>query len=529
MKNIGQILSAEICDYANIKNASIKKEPSRLIVRGENFCKTFYKIKGINYQICENEKKINVTFDINDINGSKIKKHIDIMNLLFDYNDEKHNLLFWEKITNSDNKIDMLSELFKCEKYLSHYTHYVYNSDKMQLNDKFYKRSSSQIEFISDQKNYQFRKTIGGILWDYNFSFLEDMINLNYKGANGTRKKNILIADTVSNCNHPTFEFIKNDSVNNLTNFSNKRLFIYYPAESLITKIISCIKTGHINPKCIWIVFPRNIPHIDFKKIITLLCWSNEELTSPKNIKLVTIKYTNNKNISHEKKKISVERIIYKYNKIEKHLLSSSDDEKILDKFYFSNIHNTMPDIIFDSQNCPICAKKFTASYNMSKSYFNCGHVFCSKCVFDSYKLKDVCPICRKQTHKNLPIIPQLVLSKIEYLKKLLLNLTRNLDSNILIYVDNPVISKGLHVWLKQNFNNIHSEITNKKKLNFKHSIIICTKDSYYLSKNIKHITEVISISTSNDFLINTESLGYDYFYAGSEIRIWLFDSGDNC
>jgi hypothetical protein len=90
------------------------------------------------------------------------------------------------------------------------------------------------------------------------------------------------------------------------------------------------------------------------------------------------------------------------------------------------------------------------------------------------------------------------------------------------------MMAKGLFTFInkdlyKQNCR-LKCCIMNPKINNYKSCIIICTKDKYFLSKNIKNIKYVLVLTGNNDYILHPESLGYDYCHADQKIKIFLFD-----
>jgi hypothetical protein len=528
MRGIGQILSTEICNYADINNVSTKCEQSRLIVRGENFCKVYEKIKGIEYEVIDDRKIINVILDVNIINGSKLKKYIEILNGLSEYSDKKDNTMFWNRICEGKENVNNVLKIFKYEKKISYRSHFVIDNENVRLgNDYYYKRLNDKINIFSKASKILIdKKAIGGIIFDDCFSFLEDLNDSGIKGLKGSKNKNVVIADTLPKYKNETFDFLQINTLDVNSDLTNKRIFIYYPTEHMLTNLVNNIKYGLMSPKTVWIVFPKQINLIDFKKILHIIFWSDKELSCRGGLNLISINYDNLKEKIQSEKMISIERIKFDLSIFENNIVSCNDDLRLLDKFYFSNVLCNNPKTIYSTEICTICTKNINSSHLMLPAYFQCGHEFCAKCTFDSYKVNISCPLCRFSSNQ-MPLIQGLSLTKMGHLKKLLLKLIniKNENDNILIYTDNQICTKGLYTWLKLNFSNIPSSITNRRKVNFKNTIIVCQKESYYVCKNIKNISEIITISTNNDFIVNVESLGYNYFFVNSKIRIWMFDS----
>lgn len=522
MRSVGQILSIQIFDYGNIKNLSIKYEPSRLILRGESVCKIFEFIKGVKYEVMDSINAVNVVLDINTLNNSELKKHIDVINMISSHINYQNNKAFWLRSLNGC-EVNSIKNIFSNERKIGYNTHTLHNNENIILGNNVYSKIEVNENNKSQIKLYQKantkinvdKKALGGIIFDNNFSFLEDFCNVDSKGSKGSKNKNIIIADSLPK----SYDFLQINSLNKNTDLTNKRIILYYPTDHIINNMIIHIKNGLVKPSLIWIVFPKQSSMFDYKDIINILFWTSETFACNNGLNLITLNY--NKLVSNESDRIvEIERVKYNLGTLESELIKSTTDAQLLDKFYFSNIGIENVCNLYNTKKCPICIKKIN-----NFAYFKCGHAFCSCCSFETCKATMLCPLCR-EVSKTYPNISNLELTKMTYLKKLLSKLieTKNEMDNILIYVDNQLISKGLLKWLKIYFKEIPSNIANKRKVYLKKTLIICGADNFYISKNIKNVSEVISISTNHDFILNSESLGYDYFFANKKVRLWLFD-----
>ena len=237
----------------------------------------------------------------------------------------------------------------------------------------------------------------------------------------------------------------------------------------------------------------------------------------------------NSTNIKKNTNNIIIEKILYKLNKFEELALKTDIDKKniyTLDKLYFLNYKCEIPKNIFDVQNCPICDDEL-----IDKSYLTCGHEFCPSCIIEIINSKLVCPICRKNIKCKGIIMPNLVPSKLKYLAKLfnkMFNEENENDDNVLIYVDTVMIAKGLALYINKELypKNIRLKtcIVDQKNNNYKSCILICIKDKNFLCQNIKNIKNIIVLTNENDYIINPESLGYNYCHANEKIKIWFFE-----
>jgi hypothetical protein len=495
-------------------------------------CKIFEFLKGVKYEILDSLNVVNVVLDVSILNNSSLKKHIEVMNMIATHINFQNNKIFWERNL-SGCEVNSMKKIFFYEKQIGYNTHILYHNDNIMLGNDIYFRivsdnnSNSQIKLFqkTNAKMSVDKKAIGGIIFDNNFTFLEDFCNVDPKGSKGSKNKNIIIADSLPK----SFDFLQINSLNKTTDLTNKKVILYYPTDYIISRVVENIKNGLSKPKIIWIIFPKqNIGNqnnclntTDYKNILKILFWESTDFSCNCGLNLISLNYNNldvNKNLD---KVISIERVNYNLNPLETELIKSNNDEQLLDHFYFSNIGNMELDNIYSNKKCSICIQKIN-----NFTHFKCGHTFCANCSFETCKIGIICPLCR-EVSKTYPIIQNLELTKVIYLKKLLVKLIdikQEMD-NILIYVDSQQVAKGLLKWLKINFKHIPSNIPNKKKVYFKKTLIVCTKDNYFISKNIKNISEVISISTNHDFVLNSESLGYDYFSANMKVRLWLFES----
>lgn len=526
MRIPGQILSVPIFDCVDIKNINIKHEPSRIIVRGENVCKIFEFVKGVTYEVSNTTNTINAILDTKLLHESKLKKHIDLIIDISKYNNFQNNKLFWNRLLESSESVNTMTKLFKYEKKINYCTHSLLeNSNVVLTNDMFCEIHESQLKISqkSSDKIMTYKKSLGGIIFDEKFNFLEDFINTDLKRSKESKNKNIIIADSLPK----SYNFLHINTLNERADLTNKRILIYYPTEHTINKIIDCISNGINKPSTLWIVFPKqtkksNEDLCDYKKILNILFWSKTEFSCNNGLNLVSINYKNLEEIV-DNKTISIQRVKFNLNEIETNLIKSCEDIATLDNFYFSNIGNHSVCAVYDADMCPICTKDI-----INKTIFSCGHTFCEQCSFEicKYNFETInCPMCK--THiKSYPNIVNLELTKLIVLKKLLIKLieTKNEMDNILIYVDTKLISKGLLQWLRTNFKDVPSNIVNQRKVYLKKTILICPKDIFYVAKNIKGVKEVISIATNHDFVVNTEALGYDYYFANSDVRLWMFE-----
>jgi len=147
--------------------------------------------------------------------------------------------------------------------------------------------------------------------------------------------------------------------------------------------------------------------------------------------------------------------------------------------------------------------------------------------MFEISKSKYTCPMCRK-AFKNI-IMPELKSSKMIYLMRLINKLINDINQNILIYINTPIMARGLISYINKELENVETEfkcyIINKKNKYHTSSILICPIDNNYLCQNIKNISNIIILSNiNNEYILDPCSLGYDYCHIGKEVNIYLFE-----
>jgi hypothetical protein len=539
MKTIGQIITTPLCDCSGVKQLKFREEKNKFIVQGEDFCKVYEKIKGVDFSLCETTNHVAVTFDVNQIEAfNKYGKFIELIKLVKEYNEHTNEKTFWKKLQVGAETVSNIQDVLNLEKQISYKTHIVSKNVHVELGSNFLCTIvDNEIKiFKKNNRNQLHRKTVCGFVYDCDNTFLNNF-NDSIK-ENETVTKNIIITDVLPKLkNKPKFSFKNTQSLSAQTKLANSRVIVYYPTEYVIEKILFLVNEDVNKPKVLWIVLPHN-PHIlpHFQSMINILFWSKIDIISKNGLNLTCVLYGDSKcgnpRPTKNTNNIIIEKIVYKLNKLEESILENVDDKYIyiLDKLFFSSYGSKLPEQIFDTSNCPVCDNEFNDLCN--KSYLSCGHEFCTSCIIELANNKLTCPICRKNIKYNGIIIPNLIPNKAKYLSKIFNKVfteDNENDDNILIYVDTAMMAKGLFMFIDTELYPKNSRlkccIVNQKNNNYKSCILICVKDKNFICQNIKNIKYVIVLTSVSDYILNPESLGYDYCYADQKIRILIFEN----
>ena len=91
------------------------------------------------------------------------------------------------------------------------------------------------------------------------------------------------------------------------------------------------------------------------------------------------------------------------------------------------------------------------------------------------------------------------------------------------------MLAKGLISFINSTYGNnvicsVVSEKTSVMNDEKTKRVLICTIDKSYLCQNIKTIKNIIVLINISDYVLKPESLGYDYCYNNSDIKLWLFN-----
>jgi hypothetical protein len=546
------IIKIQLYDCSGIKNLKTQTEKNKFIIRGENFCKVYEKIKGIEYSINnDNDSTIlNILFNIQSIkNICNYGKFIELIKNLIEYTNAKKEKLFWNNMRNISEKIGNGFKLDIYENKIKHKIHYLYYDNSINLNLDYictYINNCVSID-KKNEKNVLHKKCNGGIIFDDDHTFLQTFTNSvdEYKFAH----KYIIIVDTIPKSdtisNNQKFIFKNSRTLDTNIKFRGMTVIIYYPTETTLLSFINLIKNKISKPKIIWIVFSK-FQIISSNIILKLLFWCDDDIAYNENIKLITlisnsetIKETNNKSII-------IEKIKYSPNAYEIFLMGeniSVENINLIEKIYLYNVETKIPSLIYNTDNCPICDQIFSSptSYEfpeknpiiLEKSYLQCGHSFCPVCIITSLKVKCSCPICRNVIRLNNIFIPNIILNKLQCLFKLLckiLEKDKYKGTRILIYSYNLIYAKGLLNHFKKINNSLDSDnnkytysVLKNASSGINSDVLICPKDKYILCKNIKNIKNVIVLTHNQE--LTPESLGHDHYVMNSDIRIWLFES----
>lgn len=534
MKKVGQIISIEVQNYSEIKELKFRDERNRFILQGKNFCKIYDKIKGIEYSLNTDKDQtyLLATFDIEVMKNVKIPKFIRFMESIKEYHTIKMMKYLWNSGLASAEELTDVANIGVFEQNIKYKSHLVYPNNSISINNDYIcSYDSDKIEFDKKKNVCTYKKHKGGIIFDYDNKFITSFNKfLDKKDV----LKNIVISDTIPKQeNRINFSFKHFKSLNNTMQLINTRLIIYYPTVLIIEKIIELIGQKLEKPKTIWVVLPAQSQcTYNFDNILSLLLWSNKKV-SCQTSSFFALKFGKPSIYSKKGKKI-VEKINYKLNDFEQKIIQNCVPNpdfrievlNILDKLYFTNFGLEPPKNVFTDGSCPICS----CELKENQSYMPCGHVFCSECIISTIRTKNSCPCCRKLSKYRGIIISNLASSKSKYFGKLISKLfDKNKDGSILVYVDTLMLAKGLITFINSTYENditcsVVSEktsITNDEKTK---RILICTVDKSYLCQNIKTIKNIIVLINISDYVLKPESLGYDYCYDNSDIKLWLFN-----
>lgn len=530
-----KIISLEIYDCCKLKQFKSRDEKTKFIVQGENYCKIYDKIKGVDFFI--DNLKVMTSFIINT---KIIPKFDTFLQSIKHYYDEKNNKSLWRSSIDSSKNIISIANFKNYEKQIRSKSHLLYPQNSISIDEEYictYDTKNNPISLFNKKIDMcEYKKFIGGIIFDNGgiISFINDNLNSNDKS------KNIVIADEIPSVkSDKKFIFKQFNKIDNDLELKNVRLFICHPTDVSLEKISKLIDEGLQKPKCIWIVYSENLQLIpNFDKIIKILLWSKHSV-SYFNSSILTIRYGNHITTT---KKIIVEKIHYTINSIEKDIEShNSKIPLLLENLFFSRMTNNILNNkvkIYDNCECPICNTDF-ATNSETKSYLKCGHVMCSACLITIINLKNECPLCNKKIKHNEIIIPSIELTKINYLNKIIIKMInvsteKNIKVSTIIYIDTLSLVKGLFIYInnflvENNYSDIAkciivSQKTYNNNYNEYNNIFICQNEKNIFSQNIKNIKNVIIFGSNNDDIYKPESFGYDYCHNNNDVRVWIFN-----
>ena len=180
MKKIGQIISLEIYDCSNIKSLKSRDEKSRFIMQGENFCKIYDKIKGVDYSLTQIENKMLFTasFDVEYMkNHLDTPKFVKFMESIKDQQNIKLMKNIWQdSMQNSEELIEM-SSLGTFEQKFKYKSHVTYPADSINLNNDYIcTYSKNSISFNKKKDACIYKKYNGGIILNCDNMFIADYL-----------------------------------------------------------------------------------------------------------------------------------------------------------------------------------------------------------------------------------------------------------------------------------------------------------------------------------------------------------------
>lgn len=538
------MINIEVCNVANIANITdvkIKLEKNKVILQGTNYYKHYDVPKGVNMKFDNNcltaqfeEELLRTKLN----NQSRNNKFFTIIKDSIEHNKTKNNNQMWISHIENSKNLNGLEELNKYEKNIKYKSHTVYTSEFMGINNNYCLQNDNGNIFLRKKTDSEEHMKInGGIIFDHENNFIQHF-NDGLKNIKNSRLKNFLISDILprqqTDLNF-TFKHIKN--IKQSLKLDHVRLIVYYPTKEMLSQLIKFIGNKLEKPRIVWLVFPgkassNNLEYrfqnfLNFNEVLNILFWSNT-LLKTFNPSIISLKFAENRQIPKKQNQVIIEKIKYNLSQNELDLLSDVNYKNInmLDKLYFYNLGEALPRLIYNCTECPICCERFNPN---NITYMPCGHMFCSRCLVETIKIKNCCPNCRKNTKLNGIIIPSLVSTKM----KLLLEIIKKIENDFLtiIYTDTFTISKKLLVYLN-NLENIKGENNICNILNQKSStsqrknekILICPIENDFLCQNIKNIKNVVMLTTNSDYSLKSESLGYDYHFGNSDVKLWLFE-----
>lgn len=507
-------INIELCDCNGILNLKIREEKNKYIVQGNDFCKVYDKLKGLDFKIDKNIVKAS----FNSENLTRLVVNDKFKNLLINarqYCLQKYNKTNWKNLFNVCEVISDTIKIKIAEKNIKNKKFCVYPENSYILNsEKFCICDKKNISVLNYKNNIKYKNSIGGIIFDSSDKFI------NYFDTRD-KLKNIIISDIN---HHSIWDRMKDD----LNMLSGLRLILKYPTNNTINKIRSLIRCGLHAPKSVWIIVSSKIiinGTINFYDVVNILLWNDMDNVFQNNIQVVGfICESTQKNDANEKN-LNIENIKYTLNDVEI-LLSNNKISTLeyLDNIYIGNFLGIVPIKIFDSDLCPICSVELKTlnDENNIKSYSSCGHMYCNQCIVQTMLTTGTCAICRKKINLVDVYIPNLLSSKAKNLIKLISKiLLKYKDKKIIIYVDSMMIANRIIKFINHMIN-AKVLLLKNKTMSQDTNIFVSDINNGFLSQNIKEIKNIILFTNDE---ITPEIYGYDYTCMGEKINIWKFHS----
>lgn len=528
------MINLEVCNTANIKEIKVKLEKLKVTLQGINYYKSYDIPKGVVMKFDNN--CLSASFDM-DLLKTKLQyqkrnsKFFTIIKDSIEYNKIKGNKLIWTSLMAESKDCDNPVELNMYEKNARYKSHTMYTTDFISIDNEYCLQNDEENITLSKKvDSEQYMKTNGGIIFDCDNNFIQ-RFNNSLENVKNAHLKNYLISDILPRQENElnfTFKHIKNIKQN--LALEHTRLIIYYPTKEMLSQLNKLIKNKLERPRVVWLVFPSSShDFLNFNEVLNILFWSKNFLKTF-NPSIISLKCGENKTEPKKHNQIIVEKVKYKLNQKEINLLSDTSRENlsILDKLYFYNLGESLPKIIFECKECPICCMDLVENKD-SIAYMPCGHMFCSQCVMETIKIKNCCPSCRKVTKFNGIIIPNLVSTKMRLLLEILKKVQD--DCYTIIYTDTFTLSKKLMMYINELENSMGKDnicnIINQKSCTSHRDnerILICPVENDFLCQNIKNIKNVIVLTTTSDYALKSESLGYDYCHGNSDVKLWFLE-----
>lgn len=531
-------ITLELFNFSKLKNCKITDNKTTLIVQGNDYCKTYDKIKDIN--LIKTENTINVCTTLSNLKKklslSNKTKIIKLLNDSVCYNKDKYatNLLnlFINNKTIENSQLDATMTTKQQEIKNKNYTTFSqdYCSELLEISNDFVLKTNNNLNFSIEAKscNQVYKKSNGCVVFD------SSLLSMNFSN------------DFIIIKNSNDIKMLKSKKT-----LKTKQVVLHNPTNNMFEQMLEILKNETTKPQFVWVVLPFNVSpnHCGFNinHLVSVLFWTSDNIILSSNslesfCKDCSFVLNNNKDdnlinkeIKHE---IVIEKVKYKLHESEKALLTeiNLDNVSMLNKLYFYNLGETVPVEQFECNECVICCEDFLINPHL-KSYMPCGHSFCASCIIKSIKVRQCCPSCRHVTKFNGIIIPNIESNKMNTFIKIIKKIKKENTNNVtLIYTETFTLGKKITNYLnsnkiaqscfitQDNIDDINVANT-AKQTNPK--VLVCSIDKDNYSQNIKNISNIIILTSGQDIALKTESLGYDYCNGKAGIKIWLLLCAD--
>lgn len=502
-----------IYDYTNIPHSTITNEKRRLVLRNNDGCKIFTKIKGVTYY--NDSCKIYAIIALDEIEN--VEKFKSIYNIIFNFadNDAYYNI------------IDSFN--VKSYKTFRRIKHLEMNPTFVEyIQGKKLKFKDSHIDIINDELIYLksvdiIRKSPrGGVLFDSNNKFLS---SINEETFVICEKEHMIESDKIKKI---SWNKIEKEKINRI---------VFYKMN--IKKIIKKLNFLIIRPDIIWIVMDdshnneNSLTKDDMNDILKILFWDNNVfMNGVKTCKLNIINFNHQQGSKDNKKqKIELIRHYYPLTNIEKKImkfigdrLTKTEKDEFLDINYNSVIHNTshFDEIVYDKQDiCLVCNDLINEN---DSCLLSCNHRYCYLCYSGLIYNKQPCCFCRKKIDKKfVRPLGDIMCSKIENILKII---HETKHKKIVIYIGTLMIPYLTNLLLEQYNKNyiMNLRFTENDIENSTNGIILASPQDYNIIAKVSHIDTMIIATLNCKFILNTGAIGYDYLNGKNRIRVYILE-----